>query len=183
MRSPAHAIRRRGSGLRVRGSHLALALALGAASSAAIAQDQPPPPAPVEADAAVSTELVILHATNDGTGIDPKIGKMPELEKPPFSAYNSYKLLERAKLGLGKGKATTTKLPNDSVLMVSLKDVIPPKKKGESKRFVIKASIQDPGGKEFLPLLEVNAKAGENFFVAGQKHKGGILVIGFKVAP
>jgi hypothetical protein len=48
---------------------------------------------------------------------------------------------------------------------------------------VISASIQEPGGKTFLPLLEVNAKAGETFFVAGQKHKGGILVIGIKAAP
>ena len=39
------------------------------------------------------------------------------------------------------------------------------------------------GGTTVLPLLEVNAKAGEHFFVAGQKHKGGILVIGIKIAP
>jgi hypothetical protein len=159
-----------------------LAFALGVGSSVAVAQDQPQP-APAEAAESVAAEIVILHATNEGTGIDPKIGKMPELGKPPFSAYNSYKLLERAKLGLAKAKPTTTKLPNGSVLMVSLKDVTPPKKKDDPKRFVISASIQDPGGTTFLPLLEVNAKAGENFFVAGQKHKGGILVIGFKVAP
>lgn len=163
---------------------LVLAFALGAASSVAVAQDQKPGPAPAQAAAApVSTEIVILHATNDGTGIDPKIGKMPELEKPPFSAYNSYKLLERVKLGLAKNKPTKTKLPNSSVLMLSLKNVISPKKPGEPKRFVISASIQEPGGTKFLPLLEVNAKSGDNFFVAGQKHKGGILVIGFKVAP
>jgi hypothetical protein len=161
-----------------------LVFALGTGSSAAIAQDQAPVPAPTAlADAAVSAEIVILHATNEGTGIDTKIGKMPELEKPPFSAYNSYKLLDRAKIGLAKGNSTTTKLPNDSVLMVSLKDVLAAKKKDEPKRFVISASIQKPGGNTFLPLLEVNAKAGENFFVAGQKHKGGILVIGIKVAP
>jgi hypothetical protein len=29
----------------------------------------------------------------------------------------------------------------------------------------------------------VNAKAGENFFVAGQNYKGGSLVIGIKVLP
>lgn len=160
-----------------------LVFALGAGPPAAIAQDKAPSPAPAApAEAAVSAEIVILHATNDGTGIDPKIGKMPELEKPPFSAYNSYKLLERAKIGLAKGKSTTTKLPNDSVLMVSLKDILAAKKQDEPQRFVISASIQKPGGTTFLPLLEVNAKAGENFFVAGQKHKGGILVIGIKVA-
>ncbi|MCC6553890.1 MAG: hypothetical protein IT372_12845 [Polyangiaceae bacterium] len=161
-----------------------VALALGAGSTVAVAQDQPAPPAPAEApEGAVAAEIVILHATNDGSGIDSKIGKMPELERPPFSAYNSYKLLERGNLSLAKAKPTTTKLPNGSVLQVSLKDVILPKKKDDPKRFVVSASIQEPGGKSFLPLLEVNAKAGENFFVAGQKHKGGILVIGIKVAP
>jgi hypothetical protein len=160
----------------------ALAFALGLGAPAATAQEQAPPPVQTR-EAAVAAEIVILYATNDGTGIDPKIGTMPELAKPPFSAYNSYKLLERSKLELAKGSPTKVKLPNASVLQVSLKDVLAAKKKDEPRRFVISASIQKPGGDTFLPLLEVNAKAGENFFVAGQRHKGGILVIGFKVVP
>lgn len=163
----------------------ALGLALGLSSSSATAQDKGDSAAPtqVKADEAVTAEVIILHATNEGTGIDPKIGKMPELGKPPFSSYNSYKLLDRVKLPLGKGKPTTTKLPNDRVLQVSLKDILTPQKKDEAKKFVVGASIQKPGGNSFLPLLEVNAKAGETFFVAGQTHKGGILVIGIKVVP
>ena len=163
----------------------ALGLSLGLSSSSAIAQDKADSAAPSQAKAeeAVSAEIIILHATNEGTGIDPKIGKMPELGKPPFSSYNSYKLLDRVKLPLGKGKPTTTKLPNDRVLQVSLKDVVTPQKKDEPKKYVVGASIQKPGGNSFLPLLEVNAKAGETFFVAGQTHKGGILVIGIKVMP
>ncbi|KYF65455.1 hypothetical protein [Sorangium cellulosum] len=161
-----------------------MVLALGASPSPAVAQEKAPAPAPpAPSEAAVTSEVVVLHATNDGTGIDPKIGKMPELGKPPFSAYNSYKLLDRLKISLQKGKPTTTKLPNGSVLMVSLKDVVAAKKQDEPKRFVISASIQKPGGNTFLPLLEVNAKAGENFFVAGQQHLGGVLVLGVKVAP
>jgi len=160
----------------------ALAVALGLGAPDAAGQDAAPAQAQAP-QAAVSAEIVILHATNDGTGIDPKIGKMPELAKPPFSAYNSYKLLERTKLDFGKGKPATLKLPNESVLQLSLKDMLAPKKKGEPQRYVLGASIQQPGGASFLPLLEVNAKAGENFFVAGQKHKGGVLVIGFKVVP
>jgi hypothetical protein len=158
-----------------------MTLAFDPAQPIANAQDGSAKPAPEEAP--VAAEVIILHATNDGSGIDPKLGKMPELGQPPFSSYNSYKLLDRVKLSLGKGKSTTTKLPNDRVLMVSLKDVILAKKKDEAKRFVVSASIQKPGGKTFLPLLEVNARAGETFFVAGQSHKGGILVIGIKVVP
>ncbi|EYF05855.1 Hypothetical protein CAP_2856 [Chondromyces apiculatus DSM 436] len=160
----------------------AFGLALLSGAPLAVADEKPAPPAQA-AQAAVSADVVILHATNDGTGIDAKIGQMPELAKPPFSAYNSYKLLDRTSLSLSKSKPTKLTLPNQSVLQVSLKEVLAPKKKDEPQRYVISASIQQPGGDSFLPLLEVNAKAGENFFVAGQKHKGGILVIGFKVAP
>jgi len=138
-------------------------------------------PAPVPA--AISADVIILHATNDNSGIDPKIGKMPELSKPPFSSYNSYKLLDHSKNSLAKGKSATIKLPTGRDLMVSWKDVIQPQKKGEPQRYVMTASIQKPGGNTFLPLLEVNAKAGETFFVAGQNYQGGNLVIGIKVNP
>lgn len=160
----------------------ALGLSMGLGPSSAVAQEKVPPIAEAEA-AAVSAEIIILHATNDGTGIDPKIGKMPELGKPPFSSYNSYKLLDRSKVNLAKDKASTSKLPNERVLQVSLKDIVAGKKKDEPRKYVVSASIQKPGGNSFLPLLEVNAKAGETFFVAGQTHKGGILVIGIKIAP
>lgn len=140
-------------------------------------------PAQAATQDAVNAEVVVLHATNDGSGIDPKIGKMPELAKPPFSSYNSYKLLDRSKQGFTKGNSSKINLPNGGILMVSLKDVIPPKSKDDTKRYVVSASIQKPGGNNFLPLLEVNAKAGETFFVAGQNYKGGVLVIGIKVNP
>ena len=159
----------------------ALGVTLAGGSGGALA-DEAGKPAEV-APAEVSVEIVILHATNDGSGIDPKIGKMPALAQPPFSSYNSYKLLDRLKLPLAKGKSTTTKLPTGRDLMVSLKDIIEPKKKDDPRRYVVTASIQKPDGNTFLPLLEVNAKPGEPFFVAGQTYKGGTVVIGIKVNP
>jgi hypothetical protein len=159
----------------------ALGVTLAGGSGGALADEagKPDQVAPAE----VAVEIVILHATNDKTGIDPKIGKMPALEQPPFSSYNSYKLLDRVKLPLTKGKSSTTKLPTGRELMVALKDVIDSKKKDEPRKYVVTASIQKPDGNSFLPLLEVNAKPGEPFFVAGQTYKGGTLVIGIKVNP
>jgi hypothetical protein len=159
----------------------ALGVTLAGGSGGALADEagKPAEVAPVE----VTVEIVILHATNDGSGIDPKIGKMPALAQPPFSSYNSYKLLDRIKLPLAKGKSTTTKLPTGRDLMVSLKDIIEPKKKDDPRRYLVTASIQKPDGNTFLPLLEVNAKPGEPFFVAGQTYKGGTVVIGIKVNP
>jgi hypothetical protein len=144
-----------------------------AAPSASAETDAPP--------AVIHAEVIVLHATNSAAGIDPKIGRMPELEKPPFSAYDSYKLLDRAQVVLTKGNATTTKLPNGSELMVTMKAELAPAKKGEPKKYVVSASIRKEGGSSFLPLLEVNAKPGDTFFVAGQKYQGGILVIGIKI--
>jgi hypothetical protein len=166
---------------------IAVAAALGVAlapgsSSIAIAQEKGGT-LEKQAEATISAEIVVLHATNDNSGIDPKLGKMPELGKPPFSAYNSYKLLDRMNLSVVKGKSSKATLPNGRDLMVSLKDIIAGKKKDEPKKYVIGASIQKGSGDTFLPLLEVNAKAGETFFVAGQKYKEGVLVIGIKVNP
>src|SRR5262249_19803890 len=88
------------------------------------------------ATTSMEAEITVLYATNDGSGIDPKIGKMPELNNPPFSSYKSYKLLDRSTAQLVKGKAATTKLPNARDLKITMKDEIPPKD-GEAKRYVI----------------------------------------------
>ena len=45
----------------------------------------------------------------------------------------------------------------------------------------ISASINQPEGGEFLPLLEVKAKVGQSFIVAGQSYKNGILVLVIRV--
>ena len=169
---------------------LAVCVALGLGAQGAIADEnrasgdhsRAPAQAPPAASP-VNVEVIVLHATNDGSGIDPKIGKIAELSKPPFSSYNSYKLLDRPKLTVAKGKEAKTKLPNDRELAVAFKDILAPKKKDDPTRYVVSASIQKPGGNTFLPLLEVNAKASEWFFVAGQTYKGGILVIGIRVLP
>lgn len=131
----------------------------------------------------IAGEVTILHATNKGTGIDPKIGNMPALGKPPFSSYNSYKLLERTATPLEHGKAAQLTLPTKRELRIVFKDVIEPQKQGDPRRYVITASIQKADGKSFLPLVEVNAKAGETFWVGGQEFNEGSLFIGIKVNP
>lgn len=158
-------------------------LGLTVALASPIAAAQNVPPAQVPAASTVRAEIIVLHATNDGTGIDKAIGDMPELGKPPFSSYNSYKLLSRTNppLVLTKGKAEPSKLPNDRMLQVLFKDVIEPKKRDEPRRWVISTTIQKPNGNDYLPLAEFNMRAGEYLFVAGQSYKGGVLVIGIKI--
>src|SRR5260221_1167105 len=72
----------------------------------------------------VTCEVMVLHATQQpGPGsIDPQIGNVPQLTKPPFSAYNTYKLLGKGSLPLEKGKPQTHTLPNSRILQVTLQD-------------------------------------------------------------
>lgn len=128
----------------------------------------------------IKSEVLILHATNDNSGIDPKIGKMPELEKPPFSTYNSYKLLERSELKLTKGELKEHKLPDGGKLKVTFKELLKSKKKDDPAKYSLSTSIEKSDGKEFANIA-VSALQGNYFFIAGQKYKGGVLVIGIKV--
>jgi hypothetical protein len=142
-----------------------------------VAGARPKVVAPVSVDA----ELVTLHATNRGTGIDPKIGKQPALRKPPFNGYNSFKLIKRSGAILGKGMAWKTKLPNDHEVMISLKDVIMSKRKDDAPTFVIAASVAQVGATVFEPAGEARGKAGDTFFFPGKGYRGGILVVGVKL--
>lgn len=130
----------------------------------------------LQVEGSFSAEVLVLHATNSKKGIDARIGTMPELGKPPFSSYDSYELLERSKLPLDKQSPKTLKLPNGRVLETRLLEIL-------SHDLVrLSASINQPGGKEFLPLLEVKAKLGQAFIVAGQRYKQGILVLVIRVS-
>jgi hypothetical protein len=120
-------------------------------------------------------ELMVLHATNTGGGIDKRVGEMPELKKPPFSAYDTYRLLAKTRLPLAKNAPQTYRLPNSRILKTELKET------PEKDTFKISASINQPGGKAFLPLLQVRAGLGQSFIVAGQTYKAGILVLVLRI--
>ncbi len=139
------------------------------------ASSSPPTARPADTEQVLSAEVLILHATNEKKGIDPRIGNLPELAKSPFSDYDSYQLLDRARLPLKKAEPQNLKLPNGRTLQVGLLEA----REHDSVRLT--ASINRPNGKEFLPLLEVKAHVGQAFIVAGQSYKKGILVLVIRV--
>ena len=116
-------------------------------------------------------ELLVLHATHAKRGIDPSLRALPELTKAPFAAFDSYAVLERVKLPLEPAKRTTRRLPNGRALGAELLAA------GKDGAVRFAASISEPGGSAFLPLLEVRARPGQHFIVAGQSYKSGILVL------
>src|SRR5947207_459802 len=94
-----------------------------------VRQQPAPPAAPVQA------EVTVIHATNDPDGgIDPRIGKVPNLGN-----YKSYKLLSRSNVAIKMGQPSTTTLPNQRTLQLTLKDV-------KGNQFIIDTSINQPGG-------------------------------------
>ncbi|MEP7050959.1 MAG: hypothetical protein ABJB12_11415 [Pseudomonadota bacterium] len=145
------------------------------ASPGASLSAAPAPPQRPAAEQPLSAEVLILHATNDKKGIDPRVGKLPELGKAPFSTYDSYEVLDRARLPLKTNEPQDLKLPNGRILQVGLLD----EPQRDSVRLA--ASINRPNGKEFLRLLEVKAHVGQAFIVAGQSYKKGILVLVIRV--
>jgi hypothetical protein len=120
-------------------------------------------------------EVSVLHGTHEQREADPRIGSMPELSQGPFAKYASYQLLSRSQLRLSRGGKRQLKLPNGRLLEARLEDILP----DGSSRLV--ASINRPDASDFLPLLEVKARPGQSFIVAGQSYKRGILVLVFKV--
>jgi hypothetical protein len=163
--------------LRIMSAGVLLVLFAGSSSALAEAPAEPhkAPKKDESKPSAYAVEVMVLHATNTEKGIDPRIGQMPELSKPPFSSYKSYTLLEKLKQPLEKGKPKTQVLPNDRVLRTELLEELP------EGRVKLSASINKPGGETFLPLLEVKAQIGQSFIVAGQAYKGGILVLVIRV--
>ena len=126
-----------------------------------------------------NAEIMVMLATQvPGAGsIDPKIGSMPQLQKPPFSAYNTYKLLDKTTLPLAKGTPSPYPMVNGRTLQLTLLDIT------AEKRFHVNAAINQPGGQAFLKLLEVTAAPNEPFFVGGQSYQGGSLVLAITVRP
>ncbi|PIE05868.1 MAG: hypothetical protein CSA75_02510 [Sorangium cellulosum] len=124
----------------------------------------------------VPGEIMVLHATNSGGGIDKELRHLKQLQKPPFSSYDTYRLLQRHPLLLRAQTPAKTALPNGRVLQTVLKEIL-------GDRYRVAASISPRGNKKgkYLPLLEVTAKKGEVFFVAGQSYRQGILVVGIRV--
>jgi hypothetical protein len=143
-----------------------LALSLLMLASAALAEDKPA--------AALPGEVFVILAGADGA-IDPSLESVKALKEPPFNSFKSMKILSRTPIALKGSDSATVELPNGRRLLLALVERM------ADGRAKVQVSINKPNQKDYLPLLQVIASAGEPFFVAGQKYQGGTLVIGVRV--
>lgn len=121
----------------------------------------------------VRVEVMVIHATKgpEPGSYDPRIGDVSRLKVPPFSAFNTYRLLDKKDLELESGKSAPVKLPNGRDLLVAYSGLT------ADHRHDLSASISQAGGASYLKLLRVLASVGQTFFVAGQSFQGGNLVL------
>ncbi len=127
------------------------------------------------ATATVTGEVLVILGKTEGQGIDPQLASLEALTKAPFDSFPQKKLLSRSALSLTVGQRAEVALPNGRKLQLSLLG------RTTEGRFRVSVSINRPGKQDYLPLMTVAATPGDPFFVAGQKHEGGTLIIGVRV--
>jgi hypothetical protein len=133
------------------------------------------PAAQARADAPVLGEVLVVLGSTEGSGSDAKLDKLEALRKPPFDAFPKKTLLLRVEVQLEAGKNSEVDLPNGRKLRIALIEKL------KDGRYRVNVSINRPGQRDYLPVMTVAAAPGDPFFVAGQKHEGGTLIIGVRV--
>ncbi len=131
---------------------------------------------PAQASAqAVDTEILVIHAKEEAGEIDARLQEMQALSRAPFNAFRTMRVLETSSYQLAPENPREITLPNGRRLRIELARLMP------DGRMLVKVAINRPGQNDYLPLLQVRASPGDPFFVAGQRHDGGTLVIGIRL--
>ena len=123
----------------------------------------------------VQAEVLIVLAKEEAGEIDPALRDVAALRRPPFNAFRSMRVLARPRVRLTTGQPAEVRLPNGRRLQLTLRQITP------DGRFQVAVAINRPNQNDYLPLLQVVAAPGDPFFVAGQSHEGGTLVVGIRV--
>ncbi|MEM6961484.1 MAG: hypothetical protein AAF355_10265 [Myxococcota bacterium] len=123
----------------------------------------------------MQTEVIVVLAREEAGRIDPSLQQLPALQRPPFTTFRSMEVESRPRVRLVAGRPSEVALPNGRRLRILLERIMP------DGRFQVKVSIDRPRERDYLPLLQVVASAGDPFFIAGQAYAGGTLVVGVRV--
>ncbi len=135
-----------------------------------------------ETKKAAVADVIVLFASNSGTGIDGCAAHLKALKQPPLSAYDSYSCLAAEKLPLLLKKLTTMTTPDEGKLSLSLNAVVP--RENKKPKYDIDVQIDKADGAKFVST-NVKAPQGKYFFLAGQKHTAkdvdGVLVFAIRL--
>ncbi len=128
------------------------------------------------ADEPARCKIQIVHALEGPGSIDPKLERLkPHLEKPPFTAWKRFALLEEKELEVKPGAPADFTLPNGKQGSLTYVDHL--LRDGGKHRLRLKLAISD-SGKKLLETVIVLDEGGV-FLQAGQKLQAGLLVLAF----
>jgi hypothetical protein len=118
----------------------------------------------------------MIQASHDGHGVDPKITRLrPYLEKPPFTAWKHFQLIDEKDMTVAPNTTDRFTLPNGKQASLTYVDhVLSPEGK---HRLRLRLEIED-AAKKVLNTTFVLDEGGV-VLQAGQKHGGGLLILGF----
>jgi hypothetical protein len=125
---------------------------------------------PARADEAVAcTILEITASTTKGGSVDAELQPLEKkLKKPPFSSYNTFKLLGRQERPLTAMKSESLKLQRGSAQLI-LRDV--DRKEGKKARVGLGVQVDDDQGKRVMDT-KVSVDSGD-YLVLGRSLANG----------
>ncbi len=123
----------------------------------------------------VPAEVLIVLASEEAGEVDAELRAMSALQRAPFNAFRSMRVLSRPRVDLRQGDDTDIQLPNGRRLRIHLVHELP------DGRYRVRVSINRPNQRDYLPVMHVVVSPGDPFFVAGQSHEGGTLIIGVRL--
>jgi uncharacterized protein YigE (DUF2233 family) len=120
-------------------------------------------------------DVRVIHALHDNQGIDPQINMLrPYLEKPPFTAWGHFKLLNKAELVIERKKAGEFALPNGKQASLTYMDHFIAD--DGDHRLRLQFAIRD-GAHVVVKTVFVLDEGGV-VLQAGQKFQDGLLILG-----
>lgn len=134
-----------------------------------------------EAPAMAKCVVTEILATNDKKGVDPKLDKLKgKLAKPPFSAWDTFKLLGEPTVSAEKDKPVTATLATGGKLTLLLKDKLV--SQGGKSRLRVSIDVDDKAGKRTLSTVMVFGAGDVHFPVAGTPYDKGVYIAGLSCA-
>lgn len=118
------------------------------------------------AAARVSAEVMVVHATEDGSYIDPKLKHLERHLK--HLKYSNYRVLTDETLELSKDSSKKVNVEGDRDVTLTLLSA-----DGDKARFRVRVSNK----KGNLADITIAVSRGRTFVVSGPNYQGGILLI------
>jgi hypothetical protein len=115
-----------------------------------------------------------IRGSNEKGGIDAKLERLKaKLSKPPFSSYDTFKLLGEQTVTAERGKPSAATLVNGKLTLLFKDKLVA---QGGKARLRFGIDVDDKQGARTIST-ESKFDSGDPFFIAGQPYDGGTYVL------